>query len=81
MIRRSVTSKDPSLVALGLYGPALGLRLDVLIADDVVDFLEQLDSGCAPKGDCVVAVDPRRSRRGWRQDHLRRNALGRGRSC
>lgn len=38
VIERPTTSKDPSIVAIGVLGPLLGARLDVAILDDVLSF-------------------------------------------
>ena len=38
VVERPTTSKDPSIVALGVLGPLLGARLDVAILDDVLSF-------------------------------------------
>lgn len=37
-VARKTRSKDPSLQALGLYGPLVGSRVDFCILDDVLDF-------------------------------------------
>ncbi len=37
-VQRKTRSKDPSLQALGLFGPLVGSRLDFCILDDVLDF-------------------------------------------
>jgi len=37
-VERKTRSKDPSLQAMGLYGPLVGSRLDYCILDDVLDF-------------------------------------------
>lgn len=37
-VQRKTRSKDPSLQAMGLYGPLVGSRLDFCILDDVLDF-------------------------------------------
>ncbi len=38
LVERPMTSKDPSIVALGVEGPLLGARLDLAILDDVLSF-------------------------------------------
>jgi hypothetical protein len=38
VVERAKTSKDPSIVALGVLGPLLGARLDLAILDDVLSF-------------------------------------------
>ncbi len=42
VIERSIASKDPSVIALGLFGPVLGARLDLVVADDLVSFENSL---------------------------------------
>lgn len=42
VIERSIASKDPSVIALGLFGPVLGARLDLVVADDLVTFENSL---------------------------------------
>lgn len=37
-VERPTISKDPSVQALGSYGPLVGSRLDLIILDDVLDF-------------------------------------------
>jgi len=37
-VERPTTSKDPSIVALGVMGPLLGARLDLAILDDLLSF-------------------------------------------
>ena len=38
LVERPTTSKDPSIVALGVMGPLLGARLDLAILDDICSF-------------------------------------------
>jgi hypothetical protein len=42
IVERSISSKDPSVMALGLFGPVLGARLDLVVADDLVSFENSL---------------------------------------
>lgn len=42
LVERSLTSKDPSLLAIGVFGPLLGARLDLVIVDDAVSFENSL---------------------------------------
>lgn len=37
-VHRSSVARDPSIQALGIYGPLVGSRLDGVIMDDVLDF-------------------------------------------
>jgi hypothetical protein len=37
-VERETIAKDPSLQALGAYGPVVGSRLDFIILDDLLDF-------------------------------------------
>lgn len=37
-VQRTSVAKDPSIQALGIYGPLVGSRLDGVIMDDVLDF-------------------------------------------
>ncbi len=37
-IERTTVAKDPTLQALGAYGPVVGSRLDFIVLDDVLDF-------------------------------------------
>lgn len=37
-VERQTIAKDPSLQALGVYGPLVGSRLDFVILDDILDF-------------------------------------------
>lgn len=44
IVERSLSSKDPSVIALGLFGPVLGARLDLVVMDDVVTLENALTS-------------------------------------
>lgn len=37
-IERNTVAKDPTLQAIGAYGPLVGSRLDFIVLDDVIDF-------------------------------------------
>jgi len=37
-IKRSAIMKDPSVQAVGAYGPVIGARADIIILDDIIDF-------------------------------------------
>ena len=54
-----MTSKDPSIVALGVEGPLLGARLDLAILDDVLSFDSTFTDAQRQKTICVVSLDPR----------------------
>jgi hypothetical protein len=38
IVERTLSSKDASVIAIGLFGPVLGARLDLVVMDDVVTF-------------------------------------------
>jgi hypothetical protein len=49
IVRRTLTSKDASVLGVGLFGSVLGIRVDILIADDVVDFSNSLTAAARQK--------------------------------
>jgi hypothetical protein len=56
-VERSVVSKDPSVFATGLHGALLGARIDLLIADDVLDFEStRTDTGRTTARDWLVST-------------------------
>ncbi len=49
VVERSVTSKDPSVLAIGVFGPLLGARVDLVVADDLTTFENSLTMAARQK--------------------------------
>lgn len=49
VVERSITSKDPSVLAVGVFGPLLGARVDLVVADDLTTFENSLTMAARQK--------------------------------